>query len=152
MTITKELLHVEQHYLVQLTHHAVLHKMISNNTIKLKKLLSFFSVWIVQTVFYINCHILTKLHKSSYKFKIIDLATNFKSHVTKCRICHLIMPKSFLNIIQNIPLLLFWKFEKKTWAKIIITEKTNILGAKLLGPSNSALCFASNGSRKHYKI
>ena len=36
-TITKELLHVEQYYLVQLTHHAVLHKMIPDNTIKLKK-------------------------------------------------------------------------------------------------------------------
>ena len=34
MTITKERLHVEQYYLVQLTHHAVLHKMIPDNTIK----------------------------------------------------------------------------------------------------------------------
>ena len=45
----------------------------------------------------------------------------------------------------------FFENLKKTGTKIVINEK-NTLGAKLLGPSNSALYFAPNGSRKHHKI
>ena len=37
MTITKELLYLEQYYLVLLTHHDVLHKMIPDSTVKFKK-------------------------------------------------------------------------------------------------------------------
>ena len=40
MTITKELLYLEQYYLVLLTHHDVLHKMIPDSTVKSKKLIS----------------------------------------------------------------------------------------------------------------
>ena len=42
MTRTRELLNLEQYYLVQPTHHAVLHKMTPDNTIKSKKLISCF--------------------------------------------------------------------------------------------------------------
>ena len=40
MTITKKLMRLKQ-YLVQLNHHDVLHKLVLNNTIKSKKLISF---------------------------------------------------------------------------------------------------------------
>ena len=41
MTITKELLHLDQYHIVQLTHHAVPYKIIPSKTIKSKKLISF---------------------------------------------------------------------------------------------------------------
>ena len=37
MTITKKLMHLKPYYLVQLTHHDVLHKMIPDSTVKFKK-------------------------------------------------------------------------------------------------------------------